>query len=142
MTPCAAARADATRLHFHVSLNEEHVFLDIALAPDAQIGLGERVHHYSLLTLARLRLADARRGLDASCQGWVDVGCLSQMLGLDSSHLNIQIHRARHQFAQALPSQAQAAAIVERRRGEIRFGALAFKITRGGSVEGEFPLPL
>ena len=131
-------------LQFHVSLNEEHVFLRIATAAGGAIDLGERVHHYCLVTLARQRLHDARRGMDASSQGWVAVPELARQLGLEPTHLNIQIHRARQHFATAAPAQLAADAVLERRRGEIRFGALPFRIVRGACIEGEFtppPLP-
>lgn len=130
-------------LQFHVSLNEEHVFLRVATSAGSPIDLGERVHHYCLVTLARQRLRDAQRGIDASSQGWIAVPELARQLGLDTTHLNIQVHRARQHFA-TVATQLQAGAVLERRRGEIRFGALPFRIVRGASIEGEFtppPLP-
>ena len=53
-TPAAPARAaDLQQLRLHVSLNEEHVYLSLALHGERQLDLGERSHHYCLLTLAR-----------------------------------------------------------------------------------------
>ncbi|RZT04562.1 hypothetical protein EV582_5453 [Duganella sp. BK701] len=123
-------------LYFTVSLNEEHTFLRVAWDDDGEIDLGERVHHYSLLTLARRRLSDFRRGLDPSSQGWTDAAQLSRMLGLDPAHLNIQLHRARAQLARALPDGVRLPDLVERRRGELRLGALPFRIVRGSQLEG------
>jgi len=123
-------------LHFTVSLNEEHTFLRVAWGRDREIDLGERVHHYSLLTLARQRLHDAGRGVDPSSQGWTEAAKLSRMLGVDPVHLNIQLHRARAQLARALPDGVRLPDLVERRRGELRLGALSFRIVRGSQLEG------
>lgn len=130
-------RHDDVLFQFKVSLNEEHISLSIS-DPAGEIDLGERTHHYGLLTLARRRLADAGRGLDQSSQGWIDIGQLSSMLGLEQNHLNMQIFRARSQVAKALPSVPNGSDIVERRRGEVRFGAFRFQIHRGTKVEGCF----
>jgi hypothetical protein len=126
-----------TRFHFQVSLDEEHVSLKVVMTGKI-IDLGERIHHYCLLTLARKRLEDALRGIDPSGQGWIDMERLSVMLGLDSSHLNIQIFRARSQLSRALPDAALLPNLIERRRGEVRFGSFGFDIVRGSAKEGEF----
>ena len=126
------------QLRLQVSLNEEHVYLCIALSGEHQLDLGERSHHYCLLTLARQRLSDANRGIDSSGQGWLARQQLTRMLGLDTTHLNIQIHRLRQQIARALPPGMQLDEVVERRRGELRFGTLPFRIVRGSTFEGEF----
>lgn len=125
-------------LQFHVSLNEEHVFLRMVPTYGGAIDLGERVHHYCLVTLARQRLHDARRGIDPSSQGWLAVEQLAKMLGLEATHLNIQIYRARQHIASALPPGVDGSVVVERRRGEIRYGALPFRIVMGSRIEGEF----
>jgi hypothetical protein len=132
----AATAGPPALFSFQVSLNEEHAFLKITLDAWREVDLGERVHHYSLLTLARRRLDDAERGLDPSSQGWVDLLDLAKMLGLEPAHLNIQIHRARKQIAGALPADTRLPAIVERRRGGVRLGALRFQIVRGSRLEG------
>lgn len=127
---------ERTELRFQVSLNEEHAFLKIALDNRTEVDLGERVHHYSLLTLARRRLDDARQGVDPSSQGWIEVDSLARMLGIDPSHLNIQLFRARCQIARALPPGTQLPGLIERRRGELRLGELPFQIVRGSRLEG------
>lgn len=130
-------RHDDVLFQFKVSLNEEHISLSIA-NPAGEIDLGERTHHYGLLTLARRRLDDAERGLDHSSQGWIDIDQLSRMLGLEQNHLNMQIFRARNQIAKALPSVPNGPDIVERRRGEVRFGTFRFQIMRGSKLECHF----
>ena len=124
-------------LNFHVSQNEEHISLTIAEA-ERSADLGERVHHYSLLTLARLRFDDVARGTEASSQGWIEFDRLARMLGLDGPHLNIQIFRARSQIARAFPDTRNLANVIERRRGEVRFGAFGFQIMRGSRLEASF----
>lgn len=125
-------------LNFQISLNEEHTFLSVSYGNKQDVDLGERAHHYSLLTLARRRLDDAKNGLDPSSQGWLELAQLSKSLGIEPEHLNIQIFRARTQLLNALPQLAHLPSIIERRRGEVRFGAHQFCIVRGSRLEGEY----
>lgn len=128
--------AGEIELRFTASLNEEHVLLQIH-HPAGKVDLGERAHHYSLLTLARRRVADAQRGLDISSQGWVDTEELARMLGLEESHLNMQIFRARNQLTKSLPLACMAH-VIERRRRELRFGEFRLQIIRGRELEASF----
>lgn len=139
---CVVAQLNARNarpllLNFNVSQNEEHISLTIADA-ERSTDLGERTHHYSLLTLARLRLAAVTRGTAAASQGWVEVERLARMLGLDGAHLNIQIFRVRNQIARAFPDGPNLSNLIERRRGEVRFGEFGFQIVRGALLEGNF----
>ncbi len=124
-------------LDFTVSLDEEHVCLQVRDG-GLQLDLGERSHHYALLILARMRLADAQRLSDSHAHGWVELERLAKMLGLDPGHLNIQIFRMRKQLALALPPGAHVPELIERRRGSLRFGSLRFRITRGTQLEANF----
>ena len=133
----AMPAAQAWTMQFQVSLNEEHVFLTLLDDGSRVIDLGERVHHYSLLVLARLRLADAARGIESGSQGWVGIEQLLKMLGMDGGHLNIQLFRARRQLLQVLPAMQ----LVERRRGELRFGSFGVRIVRGATLEAQLPPP-
>lgn len=119
---------------FKVSRDEEHVFLDITVKGKKR-SLGERVHHYLLLTLARKREQDSNLGLDPATQGWIDLEDLSSMLGIDRAHLNIQIFRARKQVSHAIEEIDHLPSVFERRSGSIRFGFTQFSITRGSEVE-------
>ncbi|PON13428.1 hypothetical protein C2W62_34405 [Candidatus Entotheonella serta] len=119
--------------HFDVSLDEEHILLKL-IQGDTKLDLGERVHHYLLLTLARQRLDDIRHQVDVNEQGWLDLEALSQMLNLDPAHLNIQIHRARKQIAKLdlqLPYTSDRAPC-----GKHTFWLSLFHITRGAEDEG------
>ncbi len=124
------------KFHFLVSLDEEHVKLQI-LQGNQTLELGERVHHYLLLVLARQRLADAQRGVDSSNQGWIDFQEFCSMMGMDYSYLNIQIYRARKQILQTLPNSTHLPKIVERRMGSLRFGCSNLQIKRGDQIEGQ-----
>ncbi len=126
------------QLRFQVSLNEEHSSLSVDGCRAGSVDLGERAHHYSLLTLARQRLADAQRGIEPEGQGWIETERLSKMLGMDVSHLNIHLHRARTQISLAMAAEPQLPDLVQRRRGELRLAAVPFKIVRGACLEGEF----
>jgi hypothetical protein len=139
LTPLAATIDHRWSLRFDVSLNEEHVFLRLLRGGFAVADLGERVHHYSLLVLARLRLADELLGMDASSCGWVETDGLMRMLGLDCNHFNIQMLRARRQLLQASPAGYGMPALIERRRGEVRFGDFGIGIMRGATVEAPIP---
>ena len=125
-------------LRFELSQNEEHAYLRLDL-DGRRIDLGERIHHYLLAILARLRLRDAQRGLASHSQGWVPTVDLARMLGVEPSHANIQIFRARRQFARVLVPHVAAPLLVERRRGEVRLGEYRFTVRRGEQIEGGSP---
>ncbi|SDH73622.1 FHA domain-containing protein [Variovorax sp. OV700] len=117
-------------LHFNVSQNEEHTSLSL-VTDGKSVSLGERIHHYTLVTLARVRSQDVQRGLAPQSQGWIALDELSRMLGVEPSYVNIQIFRAKHQILNALPTHAAEPPLVERRRGDVRFGNYPFLIEGG-----------
>ena len=131
--------SDSLHFAFNVSQNEEHVTLTLVMGAQ-RIPLGERIHHYTLLTLARQRLADQERGIAPPDCGWLGLEALARMLGVDTAYVNIQIFRARQQVARSAAAAADPAALLERRRGEIRFGAQSFVITKGERQEGRMAL--
>ncbi|HLO95906.1 MAG TPA: FHA domain-containing protein, partial [Burkholderiaceae bacterium] len=133
----AAAGERPTSLELRVSLDEEHVWLTLHHEGHV-LDLGERSHHYALLTLARLRRQDADRGMGREAQGWVEHGRLAAMLGLDGSHLNIQLFRLRKQITQAMPASTLPPALIERRRGELRLHGLPFRVHRGDELQSSY----
>ena len=133
--------AQLLQFDFRLSQNEEHASLDVHVGQQV-ISLGERIHHYTLATLARQRLRDARQGIEPPSQGWIALDNLARMLGVDPPYINIQMFRARQQISRALPSARQPASLFERRRGEIRFGDHPFRIMKGITEEGRFPYAL
>ncbi|BCG05311.1 phosphopeptide-binding protein (plasmid) [Paraburkholderia sp. PGU19] len=128
----AGLGAAEQRIDFSVSQDEEHVRV-VLHTRGGKVDLGERAHHYCLTTLARARFADMQTGYDSASQGWVEMDALARMLGIDTPHVNVQIFRARAQFA-ALPGTGTVE-LVERRRGSVRFGSVAFRVFRGERLE-------
>lgn len=124
---------------FNLSLDEETTQLELH-HPKQHLDLAVRSHHYLMLQLARHRAEDASQGLDFSSQGWVYADQLASELGLDATHMNIQIFRARKQLADSLPEIADHQNLLERRGGKIRFGCAKFKIYKGANLTAELPL--
>ena len=129
-----AREGDAPWLVMRLSLDEEHARLEVKDGA-VRTDLGERSHHYCLATLARRRMADQERGLEPGAQGWLGSAELSRMLGMETTHLNIQIFRAREQLMTARPGVPALSRLIERRRGELRIGDLPFEIYRGDNLE-------
>lgn len=123
------------KLSFSVSRNEEHVRLKV-LYGDHEFDLGERVHHYPLLLLVRLRAEDLRRGVPTDSAGWVAFPQLSKMLGMDATHLTIQLFRLRKQISDSIPVE-HPLSLIERRRGELRAAAMSVSIEQGATIQVE-----
>jgi len=88
-------------LQFQVSPDEENVHVRV-IADGVKKELRARSFDYMLLALARARLADAASGtLPEDEQGWVYADELANDLGMDVSHVNVDIYRARRRFADA-----------------------------------------
>jgi FOG: FHA domain len=115
-------------LHFSVSQDQEHTFLKVESAGQ-YIDLGERTHHFLLLTLARKRQEDINNHIATEECGWLDMDELSRMLGLEVAHTNIQIFRARKQICEALSPALPPLQLIERRRGAARIGNLPVHIS-------------
>lgn len=125
------------KLTFRCSLDEEHVYLNLVNG-SRSVDMGERVHHYLLLLLARQRLRDGVANFDIHAQGWMDLEALIPMLGMDRVHLNIQIFRLRKQFEDAAAQGLVGQDFIERRRGGVRLGALSLEVWRGSKLEGRW----
>jgi len=119
---------------FQTSLDEEstHLFME---NDEQKIDLLMRSHHYLTLCLARQRAKDMQDNVDDSEQGWVYAEQLAKDLGLDASHLNIQIYRIRKQFVDALNNSCESSNIIERNAGKIRLASKAFRIVKGDNLE-------
>lgn len=112
-----------------VSRDEERVHVRVHEG-ERVVDLGERGHHYLLLTLARLRLADAQRaGLPVAEHGWVHRLELESMLRVDGNYAKVLVHRARRQAAEG--GLACAPWLVERRllSGQLRLGVADIEIS-------------
>ncbi|MEM9452624.1 MAG: FHA domain-containing protein [Myxococcota bacterium] len=118
-------------LNFQVSRDEEHVAIGVRQGSRV-IPLKARAHDFFLLTLARARITDHEQpGLHDSEHGWVYLDDLVQRLQVDRKRLNLWIHRARRQFADA--GVLDVARLIERRRGadQIRLGIPQLEIAHG-----------
>jgi hypothetical protein len=119
---------------FNLSLDEETTELKIN-HDDKDIDLQVRSHHYLTLNLARYRAEDERRGVPFEDQGWVNTEQLVKDLGVDIRYINIQIHRARKQFAEDIKHVYDAENIIERQLRKVRFTGAAFAIYKGSQLE-------
>jgi hypothetical protein len=124
----------SVRVRFVVSQNEEHVSMQL-FTSQLQLDLGERVHHYLLLILARKRVQDQQAGVEMNEQGWYDKDVLCQQTGMDEKHINLQIYRLRKQLVQTQPSALELLQIVERRRGELRFAFNQIEVEGGQEIQ-------
>jgi hypothetical protein len=106
-------------LRIVVSRNEENHDL-IVFHGGHEARLKSRAHFFLILTLARVRLADA----DASAgeRGWIDRDELCRMMGTTRENLAVNVHRVRDVFT-GLKIHG-AANVIERRTGtgQIRLG--------------------
>jgi FHA domain len=127
VAPALAPALETIALRFAVSRDEERVELTV-VCPDREIHLPPRSHHYLLVTLARARLAAAEA--PPAERGFLDRDDLCRMLATDELRLNVDVCRARKQFA-ALGILG-AANIVERRMGtgRIRLGVERVDVRR------------
>jgi hypothetical protein len=121
---------------FQTSLDEESTHI-VMQSGEQNIDMLVRSHHYLTLTLARQRAKDMQEGVDVTEQGWVYADMLVKDLGLDASHLNIQIYRIRKQFVDALNNSCESSNIIERNAGKLRLASKCFRILKGDKVECE-----
>ncbi len=106
---------DPVEIRFRVSQNEEAVEVTVVDASGSHM-LAPRTHHYTLLTLARVRIRDREKPeLTVAQRGWVFVDELCQMLSVDEYRLNTDIYRIRQDLCAV--GLANSAAMIERRRG-------------------------
>jgi hypothetical protein len=122
-TPLVEGELTLSRAFFRfwVTKNEEDVELAL-MFPGHEIRLEKREHTYLLLFLARARKEDA--GLPEEERGWRSRGQIQKALRIDENQLNVSIHRARRQLADA--GVHDAACVVEVRRGKRRIATGAF----------------
>jgi pSer/pThr/pTyr-binding forkhead associated (FHA) protein len=127
-TDDVAARMELADLDviFSVSRDEEHVHLAMRHAGRA-IDMGTRKHNYLLLTLARRRLSECAQGLPETSCGWIDQEELAHDPSMAPPQLNIDVFRIREQFSKA--GVMDAAGIIQRRPGQLRFGTSRVSIT-------------
>jgi hypothetical protein len=115
----ASKSIETLGLDFTVSQDEEHVDT-VALIGGARHTLRPRVHHFLLLQLARVRLADGAEGLSDAERGWAYTEDLCKQLQMRPAALNLHMLRARQELA-ALGVEG-VGRLFERRRlsGQVR----------------------
>lgn len=118
---------DRLHLDFAVSADEEYVEVVVRMGAESH-ALPSRAHHYTLLTLARARLADAAEGGHANEHGWVYASDLQTMLRASSNQLYVSVHRARREFEDL--GVAGAASLVQRRTTtrQLRLGVASLSV--------------
>jgi hypothetical protein len=126
-------RLEEVSLVFEISSDEEHVSLRVEVQQAIQ-QLGQRASFYLALVLLRQRLAESRAGLAEP--GWVEVDTILKMIPdyTSYSHLNVEIYRLRRLLFDA--GIEDAARVIERRRGQIRFGTERAEILAAGRRSG------
>jgi hypothetical protein len=102
-----------------VSSDEEHVEVALSRGPTSA-RLAPRSHHYMLLTLARIRVAQVNRS--SAERGWVHRDDLARMLRVDPRTVNVQVHRARQDLGRQEVDGAAHLLEVRGRTGQIRLG--------------------
>jgi len=123
---------------FDLSLDEESTALTV-IHDGSKIDLEERSHHYLIAHLLRFKQQQFEsyksKQANNKALGWKDCELLANELGVDSSHLNILIFRARKQISEHLPGVRGLSRIIERRRKSVRIGIDNFQIYKGGVLE-------
>lgn len=125
--------SDAT-LVFKLSLDEETTHMSVQ-TPEQAHNLFVRSHHYMTLVLARQLIEDIRLHTDKTEQGWIYSEVLAKRLGIEESHLNIQIHRARKQFSELFSQHGNAEQLIQRRSGQVRLNCQHVRIYKGDNLE-------
>ncbi|MBQ4847597.1 MULTISPECIES: FHA domain-containing protein [Pseudoalteromonas] len=117
---------------FQISQDEEMTELKV-YCDEEVIDLDVRSHHYLSALLVRYKADMEKKGI---LQGWVSIERLSRDLGMGENHVNIQIHRARKQFADAVSCLGiEVPLFIERKKGHVRFFSDRFKIFKGSKLE-------
>jgi len=120
---------------FILSPDEEHINLNL-ITKNREINLGERVHNYILLALARKRLVDRKANYSSNDQGWMEVDSLLNELSkelnkeVDIYYLNLKIHRIRKLLLDIKYYGPLFTNIIERRPQMIRLSHPYFQILK------------
>ncbi|WP_071871814.1 hypothetical protein [Atopomonas hussainii] len=124
---------------FQVSADDWHVRLSIELQ-EQRIDLGERVHHYVLLLLARAYCQQwqcyAERDPDPLSLGWVEREALHKMLGDSETQFNVKVFRAVKQISCTLAKAGlEGFKPILTRVGSMRWACSDFTIFKDSTLE-------
>lgn len=114
-------------LDIDVSQDEESIAMRVH-GNGVDIDFGIKAHHYLVCHLARQKLKDAAKSAAPSEQGWMNNAVICAELGMEETHLNVQIYRIRNQVNKALKDVSDVSDFIQRRSGSIRLGADALGI--------------
>lgn len=114
-------------LVFRVSQDEETVVIEVSDRGFAT-RMESRVHNYALLLLARQRQSDI--ALREEHQGWMARTQLARQLGIELTHLNVQLFRLRKAFSEAGFDNGGQAVECRRRPDQVRIGIERLRVER------------
>lgn len=130
-------------LRFDVSANDWHVRMLITVG-DREEDLGERVHHYFLLLLAReyceqyKQLKSRAAEVDPLLVGWVEREWLHQAIGDNEAQFNVKLCRAKKQVEQAVHRMGiPGYSLLNTRPGAVRLNCGSIRVYQGSRVEFE-----
>ena len=142
-----APSSDDLRFLFRVSSDDWHVRLCIEVG-DTELDLGERVHHYLLLLLAReycqqqqtlIQRQDLQPSeVDPLSLGWLEREELHRMIGDNEAQFNVKLCRAVKQIGHALQSVGlDSFKPISTRVGSIRLNSANFLIFKDSKLQLE-----
>lgn len=142
-----ALSGDDLRFVFRVSSDDWHVRLCIEVG-DTELDLGERVHHYLLLLLAReycqqqqtqIQRKDLHPSeIDPLSLGWLEREELHRMIGDNEAQFNVKLCRAVKQIGHALQSVGlDSFKAISTRVGSIRLDVANFLIFKDSKLQLE-----
>jgi hypothetical protein len=144
VTPGGTAHTGNPCFIFKVSADDWHVQLLIQWGTQL-LDLGERVHHYVLLLLAReycqqqqqaCQRLNGGAALDPMSLGWIEREHLHKMIGDSQAQLNVKLFRAIKQVDCMLASAGlRHYKPVLTRVGSLRFACPDFCILKGSTLE-------
>ena len=140
INPVTAISLSELQYTFKVSLDEENVTITI-LSDTEKFELGDKAHHYLLVTLARQKIKDGKCDWPSTEHGWISMDEITQMLDMNKEHINVQIHRAREQIKELASidhPQFYYLDVIERKTGKIRLGISKIKIYSASGLEGTY----
>jgi pSer/pThr/pTyr-binding forkhead associated (FHA) protein len=125
--------AHQIKYRFNLSQDEETTELTIT-ANDEEFYLSDRAHHYLVLSLARDRDEDAKKGIDEYNQGWRLRETIAKDLGEDMPFVNTHVFRAKRQLVSTLNDVCDGDVLIEKKGNKIRFAGSSYRIYQGNKL--------
>jgi hypothetical protein len=125
--------AHQIRYRFNLSQDEENTELTITVNNE-EFYLSNRAHHYLVLSLARDRDEDAKKGIDECNQGWRLRETIAKELGEDMPFVNTHVFRAKQQLVSTLNHICDGNVLIEKKGKKIRFAGTSYRIYQGNNL--------